>query len=88
VEANKIVADAHDAAKQLQEKMKGDAKQEIETLVVQAKQHIQAEKNDMLTEAKRDIGALVVSAVERILQEKMDKDQDRFLVKKVIDALK
>lgn len=87
VEANKIIADAHEQSKMMQEKMKSEAKNEIELLVNQAKKNIQNEKVEMMEAVKQEVATLVVAAVSKVMEEKMDSDKDRAYIKKVVDSI-
>jgi len=88
VEANKLIELAHTEADGLAGTMKEKAKTEIETLIVHAKQNIQAEKEEVMDDIKKETVNLVVAAVEKIMSEKMTDEKDKTLIEKTIEDMK
>ncbi|MFH1789454.1 MAG: F0F1 ATP synthase subunit B [bacterium] len=87
-ESANIMEKARLEAVSIGEDLKNKSKQEIELLIIQAKNNIRIEKEEMLVEVKKYAAELVIVAMEKILEEKMDDKKDAELIKKSIKDLK
>lgn len=87
MKANQIVSTAHDEARAVGEKMKIDAREEIDMLVVQAKKHIQDEREVARAELQREVAQLVVAATEKIVAVKLDAKTDEELITSTLKDL-
>ena len=85
VDANKIIEKSQIEAEKISGELKMRAKNEIEGLVLQAREKIKEEKNEVMSGIKKETANLIVAAVEKILQEKMDSKKDKQLIE---DSLK
>lgn len=87
-ESNAILQRAHDEAGDNAEKMKLKAKEEIESLVEQAKKNIENEKKEMRTELRQETVGLVLATVEKLLGEKMDSKKDHAFIEEILNEKK
>ncbi len=87
VEANKIIAKATKEAGAMENKIKDEAKTEIEYLITQAKKHIEDERKAMEIGVQKKAGKLVVAAVEKLISKKMDDKKDTVYISKVLSDL-
>ncbi len=87
MQANHIIETAHNEAVSLAEKIKIQAKQEIETVVGQAREKIQRDREQMKAEIKEELAGVVVAAVEKILDEKMDDKKDAALIAETLTKI-
>ncbi len=88
VEANKIMEKATSEASVVGAELKTKAKEEIETLVEQAKRTITIEKEEMVAGLKKETVDLVVAALEKILGEKMNSTKDKELITDMIKKVR
>ncbi len=86
-EANKIIQASHEEAVLLGERMKGKAREEIESIVEQAKKNIEIEKTEMRDALRRETIELVLLAVEKILGERMDKKGDEQFIQDILKKI-
>lgn len=84
-EANLIIAEASEQGKKLINKASADAEQKAFTIIADAKQVINKEKERMLAEVKKETVELGVAIAEKILKEKLDSKKDEELIQKLIN---
>lgn len=87
VEANKIIEKAVAESDRVNIQLKEKAKEEIETLVKQAKKNIELEKANMMVELKNATADLVVAALEKVLTEKMTDKNDKKMIEETVKKL-
>ncbi len=87
VEANKIIAAAHDEAMLMGDAMKKKAKDEIELLVRQAKKNIEIDQADMRKALREETIQIVVLAVEKILHKEVDAKVDAAFIADIVKTL-
>lgn len=85
-EAKRIVAEAEQRAKDLQETQKAKAAAEVENILRDGRQQLHADKEAMLTEARSDLAGLVLAATEKVVDEKLDAKRDAALIKRAISG--
>ena len=86
-EANKILERASVEAGKTGEELKNKAKKEIEALLVQAKNNIRLEKQEMESGMKKYAADLVAVALQKILEEKMTSEKDRAMIEKTLKEI-
>lgn len=87
VESNKIIEKTQVEAVKLSEEIKVKAKHEIDGLVLQAREKIKEEKNEVMSGIKKETGNLIVAAMEKILKEKLDSKKDKQLIEESLKDL-
>jgi F-type H+-transporting ATPase subunit b len=88
VEANKIIDKAAGEAEKVSADLKVKAKNEIESLVEQAKQNIRVERDTMVGELREQTVTVVVAALEKILSEKIDSQKDKEIIQEMVKKIK
>lgn len=87
-ESNVIIAAAQEEATRVQEAMKQKTKDEVETLVAQAKKNIDVEKKEMQASLRKETVEIVVAAMEKVLNQKMDDTKDKKFVEDILKTIK
>lgn len=87
VESNKIIEKTQAEAEKLSAEIKVKAKREIDGLVLQAREKIKEEKNEVMSGIKKETANLVVAAMEKILKEKLDSKKDKELIENSLKDL-
>jgi len=85
--AQRIIDQANLDAEKVRTEKAEATKQEIEHLLVKAKQQIKDEKHQALSEVKREAGALIIRASEKVLRERLNDKQDQELVERSVKEL-
>jgi len=87
VDANKIVEKAQVEAEKIGNEIKARAKNEIDSLVLQAREKIKEEKKEVMSGIKQETANLIAAALEKIIKEKMDSKKDKQLIEDSVKDL-
>lgn len=87
-EADAIVQEARQAAKERGEALIHEAEVKVEKLVVEAKRRIEEERVKMIDEAGHDVKELVFLVAEKVLRERLPESAHEKFVKEAISTLK
>lgn len=87
-DAAKVIEQAHTEAKKLGAEMKVTAKNEIETLVTDAKKHIEEEKDAAMQSVREESASLIALAVEKVVHEKLTSGQDEKMIEDTLREMK
>ena len=87
-EANKIIEHAHGEAAALADKMKDQAKVEIDGLVVQAKKSIAVEREEALSAVKSHAVDLITAALTKIVSSEMSEKMDKKVIEDALKGMK
>jgi len=87
-EANKIIEHAHGEAVVLADKMKDQAKVEIDGLVVQAKKSIAVEREEALSAVKSHAVDLITVALAKIVSSEMSEKMDKKVIEDALKGMK
>jgi len=86
-EANRIVAEAREAAEQLRKDGQQRAQDEANRILESARQEIGAERDRAARELRGEVGHLAVDVAERVIGWQLDEDRQRELIDQFIDEL-
>ena len=86
-EANRIVAEAREAAEQLRKDGQQRAQDEANRIFESARQEIGAERDRAARELRGEVGHLAVDVAERVIGWQLDEDRQRELIDQFIDEL-
>lgn len=83
-EADKIVADAHQAGRQAISEAEDTARAKADTMIEQAKDRIKQDTAAARKKLEKDVAGLVAEATEAIIHEKVDAKKDASLIEKAL----
>lgn len=87
ITAQDIISRANLCKIQILDKVRFEADQEKNRILLQTKEQIVYEKNRAIEEIKKDIGSLVMRATEKIIESSINEKIDHNLVNKIIAEL-
>lgn len=83
-EADEIVAQAHDAARERTRKAEEQARAKADGIVAEAQERIQHEARQVRRELEKELVGLVSDATETIIDEKVDAKKDAALIDRAL----
>ena len=85
---SKILAEAVETRNQIVEKAKTEATTEAQKILAEAKQQIDAEKEDAIRDIRRQVGLLSVEISEKVLRQSLKTDKDQMaMIDRMLDEL-
>lgn len=84
VEADKIIADAHAAGRQVTQEAEDAARKKADGIIEQAQQRIVQDTARARKSLERDVAGLVSEATEAIIHEKVDAKKDAALISRAL----
>lgn len=86
-ETSRILKEGRDLAEQMKNEIVAKAHESTKTMMEQAKEDIQREKETALLQLKNEVADLAVNAAEKIIDETLDEAKQKKLVDKVLQSL-
>ncbi len=86
-EAARILKEGRDLAEQLKNEIVAKAHESAKSMMTQAKEDIQREKETALLQLKNEVADLAITAAEKILDETLDEAKQKKLVDKVLQTM-
>ncbi len=87
IQSNKLIADAQIEASRFGERIKDDARKEVEGLVAEAKKNIAHEKKIMEKELREETIHIVLMVAEKLLGEKLDARTNTKFVEEMLTTI-
>lgn len=85
---SQILADAMEMRKQIVEKAQTEATTAGQKILVEARQQIQAEKEDAIRDIRRQVGELSVQVAEKVLRQTLSTDKEQMaMIDRMLDEL-
>ncbi|MBQ0057057.1 MAG: F0F1 ATP synthase subunit B [Bacteroidales bacterium] len=85
---SQILAEAMEMRKQIVEKAQTEATVAGQKILEEARQQIQAEKEDAIRDIRRQVGELSVKVAEKVLRQSLDSDQAQMaMIGRMLDEL-
>lgn len=86
---SQILAEAMDLRKQIVEKAQTDATVAGQKILEEAREQIQAEKEDAIRDIRRQVGELSVQVAEKVLRQALSKDAEQMaMIDRMLDEIK
>ena len=86
-EARQIIAEAREAGENLRQDVVGQAKEEAQRAIDQARISIESEKRAAIAELRREMADLAVQAAGALIDANLDDDKNRSLVDDLISRI-
>ncbi len=86
-ETSRILKEGRDLAEQMKNEIVAKAHESTKTMMEEAKEDIQREKETALLQLKNEVADLAVNAAEKIIDETLDEAKQKKLVDKVLQSL-
>lgn len=85
---SQILAEAMEMRKQIVEKAETEATAEGQKIIAEARQQIQAEKEDAIRDIRRQVGELSVQVAEKVLRQTLSTDKEQMaMIDRMLDEL-
>ncbi len=85
---SQMLAEAMEMRKQIVEKAQTEATSAGQKILEEARQQIQAEKEDAIRDIRRQVGELSVQVAEKVLRQSLKTDQDQMaMIDRMLDEL-
>jgi F-type H+-transporting ATPase subunit b len=84
-EGQEIISRALRTGEELKQKAQQEAKQESETLIVQARSEIQRERDEAVDVIRKEFADLTITAAEKVIDRTLDKQVHRDIIDKVLE---
>lgn len=85
---SQILADAMEMRKQIVEKAETEATAAGQKIITEARQQIQAEKEDAIRDIRRQVGELSVQVAEKVLRQTLSTDKEQMaMIDRMLDEL-
>jgi F-type H+-transporting ATPase subunit b len=86
-ETSRILKEGRELAEQIKNEIVTNAHESAKTMMGQAKEDIQREKETALLQLKNEVADLAMNAAEKIIDETLDEAKQKKLVDKVLQSL-
>ena len=85
---SQILAEAMEMRKQIVEKAETEATAAGQKIITEARQQIQAEKEDAIRDIRRQVGELCVQVAEKVLRQTLSTDKEQMaMIDRMLDEL-
>lgn len=86
-ESQRIIAQAHTNASQLEVQLRAKAEDEAQRIVERARDQVNAERQRAITELRGEVGSLAIDLASRVVGESLDRDRHLRLVDQYVAQL-
>lgn len=83
-EARRIIAEAQEISRRIQEEARTSAVTETESIIARARQEIQLERDGAIADLRREFADITVSAAEKVINQSLDRQAHRRLIDDVL----
>ncbi|MDD5651902.1 MAG: F0F1 ATP synthase subunit B [Candidatus Moranbacteria bacterium] len=83
--SREIIKEAEIRAETSKREIAEETKHKVDKMISDAKKKIEEEKDKMVVEVKNEVADLVSLATEKVLEKKADSEDDKKIIKKVIE---